>query len=321
MLKLFTGFFLLLLSFSPLSQETGVLEDLARLYQEQKTPIYRVDFVVLKHLEVEGKDKEEKWPLLENPEFDDELIALSPEIELLVDLEFLKKNQLNDEFPINYQIKFNETSEETTKESLSNEILTGLPFNFYEKISLDSPVESIVKRLKLSRGYRVLFESSWYQPVFSKSNASPVYLESIDNEDKIYGQLNIYKDRYLHSEVLLRFANLTLEENIKTDVKTYNFNEILDSLSTSKDLPNDDDGDYWVDTILSQVKIRFEGLQEKEIDIEMFKLNTILEIDDTNFYKDIYELREERKMEEEELYYIDHPYFGVLIRLTLINKN
>ena len=317
MLKLFTGFFLLFLSFSFLSQETGALEDLARIYKEQTPPIYRVDFIVFKHLEVEEKDKEEKWPLLENLEFDDELIGLSTETELLVDLEFLKKNQLNDEFSINYQIQFIETSEETTRKSVSNKGFIGKPFKFYEKISLDSPVESIVKRLKLSRGYRVLFESSWYQPIFSKSNASPIYIESIDNEDRIYGQLNIYKDRYLHSEVLLRFANLTLEEIIQTDIKTYNFNEILDGLSAPKEIPNDD-GSYWVDTILSQIKIRFEGFRETEINIETVKLNEILKIEDTNFYKDIYELREERKMEEEELYYIDHPYFGVLIRLTLI---
>jgi len=317
MLKLFTGFFLLSLSFNSFSEETDALEDLARLFKEQTTPIYRVDFIVLKHLEVEEKDKEEKWPLLENLVFDDKLIGLSPETELLVDLEFLKKNQLNDEFPLNYQIQLNETSKETSTQSVSNKILKGLPFRFYEKISLDSPVETIVKRLKLSRGYRVLFESSWYQPVFSKSNASPVYLESIDNEDKIYGQLNIYKDRYLHSEILLRFANLTSEEILQTDIKTYNFNEILDGLSVLKDIPNDDGG-YWVDTILSQIKIRFEGLRETAINIETVKLNKILKIERTNFYKDVYELREERKMAEEELYYIDHPYFGVLIRLTLI---
>ena len=50
----------------------------------------------------------------------------------------------------------------------------------------------------------------------------------------------------------------------------------------------------------------------------MVKLDETLKIGVTNFYKDIYELREERKMEEEELYYMDHPYFGILIRLTLI---
>ena len=317
MLKSFTALFLLSLSFTALSQETGALEGLAKLFKEQTTPIYRVDFIVLKHLEIEEKDKEEQWPALENLEFNDDLIGLSPVTELLVDLDFLNNNKLKDEYSLNYQIEFKDNSEETIIEDVPNEILRGLPFKFYEKITLSSPVESIVTRLKLSKGYRVLFESSWYQPVFSKSNASPVYVEVIDNEDKIYGQLNIYKDRYLHSEILLRFANITAEENFPTDVKTSNFNDILDNLSKSKSIPNDD-GRYWMDTILSQIKIRFEGFQETKIDIETVKLNKVSTIEDKKFFEDMYELREERKMEEEELYYIDHPYFGVLIRLTLI---
>ena len=317
MLKLFIRFLLLLLPFSSFSQETGTLEDLARLYKEQTTPIYRVDFIVLKHLEVEEKDKEEKWQILENLEFDDQLINLSSVTEPLVDLDFLKKIQLKDKYSLNYQIQSNDTFEDKTKESTSNVVFEQLPFRFYEKISFDSPVETIVKRLKLSRGYRVLFESSWYQPVFSKSNARPIYLESIDNEDKIYGQLNIYKDRYLHSEIILRFAKLTPEENIQTDIITYNFNEILEDLSVSKKLPNDD-GSYWINTIFTKINIRFEGLRETKINLEMVKLDETLKIGVTNFYKDIYELREERKMEEEELYYMDHPYFGILIRLTLI---
>jgi hypothetical protein len=317
MLKLFTAFFLLSLSFTVLSQETSALEGLAKLFNEQTTPIYRVDFIVLKHLEIEEKDKEERWPTLEKLEFNEDLIGLSPVTELLVDLDFLNNNKLKDEHSLNYQVKFKDNSEEILMEDVSNEILTGLPFRFYEKITLSSPIEPINKRLKLSKGYRVLFESSWYQPVFSKSNASPLYVEAIDNEDKIYGLLNIYKDRYLHSEIILRFANMTPEQNFLTDVKTSNFNDILDSLSESKNTPNDD-GRYWMDTILSQIIIRFEGFRNTKIDIETVKLNKVPLIEDNKFYKDMYELREERKMEEEELYYIDHPYFGVLIRLTLI---
>jgi hypothetical protein len=317
MLKLFTAFFLLSLSFTVLSQETSALEGLAKLFNEQTTPIYRVDFIVLKHLEIEEKDKEERWPTLEKLEFNEDLIGLSPVTELLVDLDFLNNNKLKDEHSLNYQVKFKDNSEEILMEDVSNEILTGLPFRFYEKITLSSPIEPINKRLKLSKGYRVLFESSWYQPVFSKSNASPLYVEAIDNEDKIYGLLNIYKDRYLHSEIILRFANMTPEQNFLTDVKTSNFNDILDSLSESKNTPNDD-GRYWMDTILSQIIIRFEGFRNTKIDIETVKLNKVPLIEDNKFYKDMYELREERKMEAEELYYIDHPYFGVLIRLTLI---
>jgi hypothetical protein len=91
----------------------------------------------------------------------------------------------------------------------------------------------------------------------------------------------------------------------------------LEDLTKSEAIPNDD-GSYWIDTILSQIKIRFRGFNEKNINLD--KVGFVKEpiADKKIYFEDLYELKEERKMEEEEFYYVDHPYFGVLIRISLV---
>jgi hypothetical protein len=299
-----------------LGQEDNRLKELAQLFNTETTPVYRIDFIVLKHLEIEDKDKEEIWPILEDFGFNEHLIELSPNPELLVEAPLLNDSVTKKLANLNYQIVLKDNL------SLENEnkkvkVDTKLPVRFYEKIILRSPVNKVVKKLKLSRGYRVLFESSWYQPVFSRSYALPVYIEAMDNKDKIYGQLNIYKDRYLHSEMTLRFSNLTKKESIQRKVKPKNFNSILEDLTKSEAIPNDD-GSYWIDTILSQIKIRFRGFNENNINLDRIKLVKEPITDKKIYFEDLYELKEERKMEEEEFYYVDHPYFGVLIRISLV---
>lgn len=312
MLKLLILVNLLYLPLIVSSQENNPLKKLVKLYLEESAPIYRVDFIVLKHLSVE--DKEEKWPVLDNPRFEDNLIELSPKPELLVDKGFLNNKEPDQ---VNYQIYFKNTLSSEDKQDNQKGIKEKVPPRFYEKIIISSPVKTIVQKLKLSRGYRVLFESSWYQPVFSESNSYPVYIEALDKADKIYGQLNIYKDRYLHSEMTLRFSIKTNEEKFQTVIKPTDFNDILDSLSIEAKKPKDD-GLYWINTILSQIKIRFKPLVSSNNNLNLIKLDDEIEPKLTAYYMDLYELQEERKMEENEFYYIDHPYFGVLIRLSLV---
>ena len=312
MLKLLILVNLLYLPLIVSSQENNPLKKLVKLYLEESAPIYRVDFIVLKHLSVE--DKEEKWPVLDNPRFEDNLIELSPKPELLVDKGFLNNKEPDQ---VNYQIYFKNTLSSEDKQGNQKGIKEKVSPRFYEKIIISSPVKTIVQKLKLSRGYRVLFESSWYQPVFSESNSYPVYIEALDKADKIYGQLNIYKDRYLHSEMTLRFSIKTNEEKFQTVIKPTDFNDILDSLSIEAKKPKDD-GLYWINTILSQIKIRFKPLVSSNNNLNLIKLDDEIEPKLTAYYMDLYELQEERKMEENEFYYIDHPYFGVLIRLSLV---
>jgi hypothetical protein len=145
-----------------------------------------------------------------------------------------------------------------------------------------------------------------------------VYIEAFDKKNKIYGELKIYKDKYLHSEIIIRFSNQTDQLVVKKDIKTRNFNEILESLYPKDELAAQNDK-YWIKTILSQIKIRFESLKKDNSNLQVIKINNDNEPIKTDLYEDLFELREERKIEENEFHYIDHPYFGVLVRISSLN--
>ena len=145
-----------------------------------------------------------------------------------------------------------------------------------------------------------------------------MYIEAFDKKNKIYGELKIYKDKYLHSEIIIRFSNQTDQSVIKQDIKTRNFNEILERLYPKKKLAVKNDK-YWIKTILSQIKIRFESLKKDNSNLQVIKINNDNEPIKTDLYEDLFELREERKIKENEFHYIDHPYFGVLVRISSLN--
>ena len=104
MLKPFIFFYLLFSPFLVADQENSPLRELAQLLKNEKTPVYRIDFIVLKHLEIEEKDKQERWPTLKNIDFNEHLIELSPDTELLVDSPLLKENVRKEINNFNYQI-------------------------------------------------------------------------------------------------------------------------------------------------------------------------------------------------------------------------
>ena len=315
--KIFFILFFLLLPTILVNGEDDPLIRLAQLYNQEQSPVYRIDFIVIKNLIIDNIDKQEKWPELNELILNNNLIELSEKPVLLIDRRFLNVKNPEKSDSINYQIT-PPTSLILEKEKNYEKVNSPTAPRFYEKIILSSPINPVLKKLRLSKGYRVLFESSWYQPVLKQEISYPVYIEAFDNKDKIYGELKIYKDKYLHSEIIIRFSNQTDQSVIKKDIKTRNFNEILESLYPKKKLATNNNK-YWIKTILSQIKIRFESLKKDNSNLKVIKINNDYEPIETDLFEDLFELREERKIEENEFHYIDHPYFGVLIRISSLN--
>lgn len=313
-------FFILVLLLLPtilVNGEDDPLIRLAQLYNQEQSPVYRIDFIIIKNLIIDDIDKEEKWPELNELILNNNLIELSEKPQLLIDKSFLNVQNPKKDDPINYRIS-SPTTLIPEKKKNYEKVNSPIAPRFYEKIILSSPIDPVLKKLRLSKGYRVLFESSWYQPVLKQEISYPVYIEAFDKKNKIYGELKIYKDKYLHSEIIIRFSNQTDQSVIKQDIKTRNFNEILESLYPKKKLAAQNDK-YWIKTILSQIKIRFESLKKDNSNLQVIKINNDNEPIKTDLYEDLFELREERKIEENEFHYIDHPYFGVLVRISSLN--
>ena len=100
-------FFILVLLLLPtilVNGEDDPLIRLAQLYNQEQSPVYRIDFIIIKNLIIDDIDKEEKWPELNELILNKDLIELSEKPQLLIDRRFLNVKNPEKSDSINYQI-------------------------------------------------------------------------------------------------------------------------------------------------------------------------------------------------------------------------
>lgn len=164
------------------------------LFTQEET--YRIDMILFKFLP--NLDSKEKFKIPE-VEFEESLLTLSS----MKYPEFIEPPSLD----LNYQ--FNDlfieikTPEIAVKNETNSEIVIKpknrkfFEIDIGEEFSLISEVES----LKKSRDYRVIGHFSWFQPIVEKDASTPIFVDSEKFKgSKIFGTLNIYKKRFLHSD-------------------------------------------------------------------------------------------------------------------------
>jgi hypothetical protein len=155
------------------------------------------------------------------------------------------------------------------------------------------------------------------QPVFPGNKAIALYIENTDRKNKVYGELKVYKDRYLHSDIKLRFSEETKETKVNKNPILIDFNKEIEA-STQKLPVKKENDEYWKKTILSEIVIKIQNLMKEPV-IQKEELIKIESFQKERYFSDLYEINETRKMKEDEFHYIDHPYFGVLIRIVPTN--
>ena len=198
-------------------------EEYIQLFMEQDQPdLIKIDFLLIQNLTIEEVDLKEKWRNLEEFSFSEELIQLKEEPTTLVTL---AENEINNFALPQIQI------ESLTNSNISNveksELKTPQPFLF-ERIPFQKRMRDIEANLNRSRDYRVVYYNSWYQPALSKENSLPVFIEAVKKDKKIYGEINIYRERFIHLDSRIRFSQVT--EEIEPDTKTpnlFDFQELV----------------------------------------------------------------------------------------------
>ena len=86
-----------------------------------------------------------------------------------------------------------------------------------EKFSLASEVESFEK----SRDYRVIGHFSWFQPIAEEDSSIPLLIETDKFKgSKIFGTLNVYKKRFLHSDFNFFLAD-EVEESESQELRLF----------------------------------------------------------------------------------------------------
>ena len=283
-------------------------------------PIHRIDFVIFSNEVVEMTDKVEKFPELKGFNYSDDLLSLSNTPTLLIEHESIEEALLSSNEVIK-SIKILEkgitTENSESKEERKLDLESSyLPYEYYELLDeIDAPINELVKKLKIRKEYKVLFGGSWYQPIFNQELASPVYIFNKNQIGGTYGELLVYKEKFLHSKIRLRITeNSDIASKKDLDLILYNFNELLEVSKVNRKLPS-----FFVNTgekinYISNFLFGTTNLSPTTDYKEIRKMEL------PSYYIDRYELNETIKMKENKFYYIDHPYFGVVLKISLWEK-
>ena len=138
--------------------------------------------------------------------------------------------------------------------------------------SLGAEVSKIAK----SRDFRVISTKSWFQNIKTLKDAELVFIDSgFFKGSRIFGYLQLYKERFLHFNSQLYFSELDplIEQNPKF--------------------------------------ISGKNIFKDEIIIDLFLEKN---------QKILFEVKHSKKFRSGEVHYMDHPKFGMLIRLTKAQK-
>nr|ADI22104.1 hypothetical protein [uncultured Planctomycetales bacterium HF0200_11L05] len=291
------------------------LSSKALLENQSLYPVYRIDLIIFSHKQINEKDKQEQFPELDRFIYSADLLKLLDTPNLLVKKEAIEEGLVPSSQviqSIDLSQKQNpiepEELEGINNEESSNDAL--LPYEYFELIEGNDLNKRFISRLNKRKEYEVVFSGSWFQPLFQEELSSPVYIQGENKVNGVYGELLLYKERFLHSELRLRLSESTREVQEVRAVKLYNFNNLL-KLSKAQN--------RFISFFKSigEEFISFSSwiLSTKEFNPVSTTEETPLNIKSN--YRDLYEINQQIKMTENSYHYIDHPFFGAVIKVTL----
>ena len=317
-MKRFLYILILLNSYLAFSQdipEKLLLSSKAFSENQSLYPIYRIDLIIFSHKQINEKDKQEQFPELDRFIYSPDLLKLLDTPNLLVKKEAIEEglvpsSQVIQSIDLSQKLNPIEVEEMESIDIDKNSDFTLLPYEYFELIKNNGLNKRFVNRLNKRNEYEVLFHGSWFQPLFQADLSSPVYIQGKNEINGIHGELLLYKERFLHSNLRLRLSESTNEGQEFTAVKLYNFNNLL-KLSKAQN------------RFISFFKsigedfISFSSwiLRTKEFSPVSTTVETPLTVNSN--YRDLYEINQQIKMKENSYHYIDHPFFGAVIRVSL----
>ena len=224
----------------------------------------------------------------------------------------IPNTQVIQSIELSTQLRSVNAQEEETVEVESIKPL--LPYEYFELIDdKNSPTKKFVKRLNTRKKYEVLFEGTWFQPLFKQEISSPIYISNENGFNGVHGELLLYKERFLHSILKIRLSERTKEEQNLSTINLYNFNNLLK-------LSRVDNKFVSFFKSLGEDVVSFSSwiFRTKEFSPVLSSKESYLLINGN--YKDLFEINQQTKMKEDAFHYVDHPYFGAVIRVSQWEK-
>ena len=316
LVKMFLKFLVFLVFISQFVHSEITSKDYLNHYLENKenTKLLKVDFVIIQNLNIDKTDLKEKWEDLNTFNFSEELIALKEEPTKLVPL---PSKYITDKSVFQFIEVGKKEKTEKVIESKTQKIK---PF-LYERIPFEKEMQKIEKNLNRSRDYRVLYYNSWFQPAFNKSKTIPIVINQIKKSNKVYGEIKIYKERFIHLDSKLRFATEVDESEASSSSSPSNIFEFQTLLENREDAKKaqKEKNNYWVDTIFNTVQINLESFSKIIYEEETKNLDSLNQ-EPVMAFEDLYEIKKDVKVEDNEFNFIDHPFFSILIRVQELSS-
>ena len=282
--------------------------------------IYKIDLLIFKNEFIEEVDLKEKWKTLEPLDLSKELFMIKDQPTLLVEKPVFKEKNQSDLISLKIENLINEDINK--EEKITKEIPIQLRFKLFERILYEKEFEEVKKKLDKNKEYDVLHSISWYQPLVEKEKSTFIFIENSKDQSKTYGEVLIYKDRYLHFDAKIRLSEKTDSPSYKSvGIKLINFNDLLEEKSKEEEeiLNNN----YWMETIFNNVKVNMGDFSNWILNSETKDLPLDLNPQESLAFKynDLYEINQEIKIEENKYHFIDHPYFGIIVRMSALQIN
>ena len=277
---------------------------------QDSTKLIKVDLVIIQHLSIEDKDLEEKFTELKEYQYSPYLLEVKNEPTKLIPtptkitsyqmgVPKIELKGLDQESISNEQNTIN-----------SNQIFK--PF-LYERVPFEKEMLALESNLNRSRDYRVLYYNTWYQPALAKSKSIPIHIESRKKGKKVYGEIHLYKERFFHIDVNLRFAEETNQVKEGNQIPVIdNFQNLYNESQKQERRKGEDN--YWMETIFNTVQVNIQNIISYMNEYQPVSEEALIPIKEF-YYEDLYEIDKEIKLETDTLNFIDHPYFSVLARV------
>ena len=187
--------------------------------------------------------------------------------------------------------------------------------------SIDTEDEEFIqtlRRLRNSRAYKILTTKTWRQPGLAQKDSTPILIqagEEFEGNYELEGTVNISLSRYLHIQ-----SNLWLSEYVKQIELSNTWWEE----STFKDAPAFEglltSSTYALETAAtSEQKLNDTTTIDSNDAISNAQLLSSLNINETTAHYEAIRtvvIDESRRMRSNELHYLDHPLFGMVIKVT-----
>ncbi len=224
--------------------------------------------------------------------------------------------------------------------------ITFTPEQPFTRLDDEKGLQDTARRLRNARNYRVLFHESWRQPL-QALNKSPAILikggDIFDDQYALNGTITLGIGRYLHTKTHLWLT--AFEANFGQETGAWpalprppNYNDLGEK-------PADDNNRLDHNDLVSHTAFSHHNnnkkqtrFDEKNVELNLdgslktqpFS-NTDIHFSDTTFdnehpvdhiinkryvIKNITALNQTRRMRSNEIHYIDHPKFGVIVNMT-----